>query len=189
VASRIAAHPQVATARVVALPPSQLLLAVLEREPQAVAWLGSPARPWHVDRGGTAFAHSEAGGALPEIHGVAELEPGTPQAELARAVELLGAIEARGLPAPREVWLGGHDPNALPTLRMDVQGRTRIVLLGGGPLEPRLEQLQRLLAAGRPETTAAEIIDVRFAGQVILRSGPPPDGGEAADERGGASPP
>ena len=190
VATRVARHPWVASARVIALPPEQLLLAVVEREPKAIAWLGVPARAWHVDAEGAPFAAVDATelDAMAQIHGVAELAPNQPHAELAGAVRILEAVEAQALPRPLDLWLSDEDPRAVPSLRLELGGRPARIVLGEGPLEPKLERLARLLAANRPETAEAEVIDVRFEGQVILRSGPPSEGGGATDERGGVSP-
>jgi hypothetical protein len=63
------------------------------------------------------------------------------------------------------------------------------VVLGAGPLAPKLDRLAALVAAARAETAGADAIDVRFGGQVILRSDPPATADGAADPRGGADPP
>ena len=194
VGARVASHPWVLEARATALPPNQLLLEVAEREPRAIAWLGTPAQPWHVDESGTPFAGAVVGGFaapgdFPEIQGATGVEPQRPHAELAQAVRILEALEARGLPAPAEVWLSGEDPRAVPSLLLTrLGGRRQRVVLGAGPLEPKLERLARILSANRPETAEADVIDVRFAGQVILRGGPSSQEDEVTDERGRASP-
>jgi hypothetical protein len=194
VSARVAAHPWVLEARATALPPDTLLLEIVEREPRATVWLGTPEQPWLVDGDGTPFARAAVAGfaspgGVPQIRGTAGLEPERPHPELAQAVRILEALEARGLPAPQEVELSGEDPRAVPSLLLtELSGRRLRVVLGGGPLEPKLERLARILSANRPETAEAEVIDVRFAGQVILRSGPSSEEGEATDERGNASP-
>lgn len=63
------------------------------------------------------------------------------------------------------------------------------VLLGGDPPGDAFERLHAWLEAGAPEGASATAIDLRFAGQVILRSDPPPEGDGVADPRGGAGPP
>jgi hypothetical protein len=90
----------------------------------------------------------------------------------------------------REVWVGEGDDRALPALVLDGPAGPQRVVLGAGPLAPKLDRLAALLAGARAETAGADAIDVRFGGQVILRSDPPAtaaDGG--TDPRGGADPP
>lgn len=187
VARRAASHPWIARAHVVPLPPDRLLVAVEEREGAAVAWIGEPDRLWHVDREGRPFAPAEEPGRAPQIRGV-EAEPGVPNAALSQGLRVLEAIAARGLPAPRELILGGRDPRELPVLRIEARGTTQDVLLGGGDLAAALERLAALWQAGLPETAAAAVIDVRFTGQVVLGGGGSAGADPATEARGGAPP-
>lgn len=191
VAQRIAGHPWIAAARATRLPPDVLLVAVEEREPVALAWLGVPPRPWLVDRDGTPFAAAAGTEGYPRLAGVAAFEPNAPHSTLAQGVRILEALVARRLPVPREIVLGGgDDPRALPAFALPTpDGDKRVIVGGGDDLDGKLERLARLLEAARPETAAASVLDVRFGEQVILRSPPSSEGDGMAEARGGAPPP
>jgi cell division protein FtsQ len=156
----VRALPWVRSARVAALPPNRLIVAIEEREPVAIARLGG-AR-WWVDRDGRAFAPAVAGAALPELVGA--LAPD--DLRLADGVAWLSALQASGLGAPRRVVLADRDPAAAPAL--ELAGGLR-VLLGEGERERKLARLARLLAAEPPELATTAEIDLRFGADVILR--------------------
>ena len=78
---------------------------------------------------------------------------------------------------PENPW--GLDEGTVLLLR-GVPGR---VVLGTGPLPPKLERLARLLAEASDEVAEAARIDLRFGDRVVLGGGPSPDGSEAAVAR------
>jgi len=168
VRAALAAHPWVREARVAALPPDRLILAVEEREPVAVARLAGVARL--VDRDGTAFAPAPANASLPELRGAGA--PGGPP--LAEGVALLAALEALGLRAPRALILGGEANAAVPALELaaDAKAPGARVLLGPDDPASKLARLAELLAADPPELANAAEIDLRFGENVVLRPRP-----------------
>lgn len=189
--ARLARHPWIAGARAARLSPDTLVVRVVERVPAAI-WVGSEGA-WLVDAAGTPFAPTGPGAGpagppdpdLPRLR-LAALAAGpcaagaetpcTPDARLAAGVGLARAVERAGFVQP-EIELDGPDPRALPVLHL--AGVAPRVLLGGGDLATQLERLTRVLA-DVPASRAAAEIDLRFAGQVVLR--PPPPETEAADE-------
>jgi hypothetical protein len=165
VRSALAGHPWVRHARVAALPPDRVILAVEEREPVAVARLAGEARL--VDRDGTAFAPAGARADLPELVGAGT--PGTPP--LLDGVTLLDAVAKQGLPAPRVLILAGEEPGTTPALELAL-GTTAPgarVLIGHDDQPAKLARLARLLEAGLPELAEVEEIDLRFGDDVVLR--------------------
>ncbi len=188
IVARMVAHPWIASARVAALPPGRLLVAVEEREPRAVVWLGEPETPWWVDASGTPFAPADAPASWPDLRGVPTLAPGEAHPVLRQGLALLEQAARRELPGVRAVRLGGDAPEALPALVLEGPAGPVDVLLGAGEPGPGLDRLVRLLEARLPETAAASVIDVRFGEQVILRSGSVPEGDAATGTRGRAAP-
>ena len=183
VQAALAGHPWVRKARVAALPPDRLILAVEEREPVAVARLSGVERL--VDRDGTAFAPATGDTRLPELRGAGA--PGGPP--LALGVALLAAVEAQGLAPPRALILGGDEPAAVPALELasDAPAPSARVLLGREDQAAKLARLARLLRAELPELGAAAEIDLRFGEDVVLRSKPVAEG-EATPRAGEATP-
>jgi cell division protein FtsQ len=174
VRAALAGHPWVRSARVAALPPDQLILAVEEREPVAVAQLAGVVRL--VDRDGTAFAPAAPDAQLPELRGAGA--PGGPP--LAEGVALLTALRSHGLRAPRALILGGAEPAALPALELaaDAPAPGARVLLGRDDRDRKLARLAGLLRSGPPELGQTAEIDLRFGGDVILRPRPEPADGD-----------
>jgi cell division protein FtsQ len=181
---RLRAHPWIASARVVALPPSRALVRVEERRPVARAALAD-GLAW-VDATGMPFATAEASDPGPLLVGVPDAERGRAHPVLAQGVALLAALEAQGLPAAAEVVLGGAPPEALPALRISAAGPR--VILGAGDPNAKLARLARLRAAGLAEVANATEIDLRFGDDVVLRGGPAPGGSGETGTRGGADP-
>jgi hypothetical protein len=188
VSRRLSSHPWIAEARVTTWLPRKLLVAVVEREPEAIVEIGAPPRGWLVDASGTPFA--PATGVHREMHptlvGVEDAEPGRPHPLLAQGVHIADAVDRHELPSARRVRVGQGDSHALPELLLGPSERR--VVLGGGELEAKLERLSRVLEADLAEMGAASTIDLRFGSGVILRDGPSRSGGEATGERGCASP-
>ncbi|MDX1649684.1 MAG: FtsQ-type POTRA domain-containing protein [Myxococcota bacterium] len=182
--TRLAGHPWIAAARVVALPPSRALLEVEERRPVARAALADGVA-W-VDRRGVPFAAAEAGDPAPLLVGVETAARGRAHPVLAQGVDLVRALEAHGLPPARRIVLGGAPAERLPALEL-ADGGPRVVL-GPGPVDARLARLARLRAADLGEAREASEIDLRFGDDVVLRSGPAPGGSGETGRRGGADP-
>lgn len=182
---RLRAHPWIVDARVVALPPSQLLVAIEERRPVARALLA--AGPTFVDASGVPFAAADAAAPGPLLVGVEEAERARPHPVLSQGLDLLAALEAHGLPPAHRVILGGAPPETLPAFELAPEGPR--ILLGSGELDVKLARLARLRAARLPEVQRASEIDLRFGADVVLRSDPAPGGSGVARTRGGAASP
>ena len=187
VEARLAAHAWIATARTLALPGGRLVMSVVER--RAAAVLDGP-EPWAVDVDGVPFAPaieaSHAG--LPRLTTTLAPPVGEPHPELAEAVALVRAIEAHGLPAPREVSLAAADDPEGFALRLE--NLAARVVLGRGHIDERLAALRRLLDEELPEVDRASRIDLRFEDQAVLDMAPSREGSaQAAAARGAASTP
>jgi cell division protein FtsQ len=179
VEAALAGHPWVRRARVAALPPDQLILAVEEREPVAVARLSGIARL--VDRDGTAFAPAGEDTRLPELRGAGA--PGGPP--LLEGVALLAAVEAQGLPAPHALILTADEPATVPALELasDAPAPSARVLIGRDDQAAKLARLAELLRANLPELGSAAEIDLRFGEDVVLRPKPEAGGENEATPR------
>jgi cell division protein FtsQ len=179
VEAALAGHPWVRRARVAALPPDQLILAVEEREPVAVALLAGVARL--VDRDGTAFAPAGADTRLPELRGAGA--PGGPP--LVEGVALLAAVEAQGLPAPQALIFAADEPATVPALELasDAPAPSARVLLGRDDQPAKLARLAELLRRDLPELGSAAEIDLRFGDDVVLRPKREAEGEDGATPR------
>jgi hypothetical protein len=192
--ARLARHPWIAGVRAARVSPDTVVVRIVERVPAAI-WVRGTGPDGEdeallVDAEGTAFA-AAGGFDLPRLHLDAPDAVPCPAAggcapdpRLAAGVALARAVERAGfarpeieLPSPAPGAPEGLPPSALPVLRL--AGVAPRVLLGDGDLEAQLERLTRVLA-DVPASRAAEEIDLRFAGQVVLR--PPPAEPAGADE-------
>ncbi len=190
VAARVAAHPWIAGARVAALAPDRLLVAVDEREPRAVAG-GPGAEPWWVDASGTPFAKVQAdeirlARRLPKIEGADDLDPARAHPALAQAVVMAGWARDRDLPRVDTVVVGGEPMEELPALVLDTEHGPLRVILGPTPEPEQLDRVARLLAGDLAEVHDASALDVRFGAQVVLRSDSAPEGAQDDPVRGRA---
>lgn len=187
VEARLREHPWVLEVRARRLPPFQLLVDVTERRPVALA-AATDGLPFLVDRSGTRFAPAglEHQDTLPLLNGLAA-EPEAAAPEVAQALGVADLLHRHGLPEPARIWLGSTA--AHEGLALELRGETARILLGSARAADGLRRLARSRAAGLPEVAAATRIDLRFAGRMVLRGPSPPGGGEAAAERGGATPP
>jgi cell division protein FtsQ len=187
VARSLETHDWIGRARALRLPGGAVIVDVHEREPAATVAVGGEL--YAVDRDGEPFAPVEED-ALPGLVRIAPEEPVTPRersAALALAVRLAESLPKLGLAGPREVRIApAGDPRGYRLLLPSLDAE---VWLGHAEPEARLPALARLLAA-RPDVAAeATQIDLRFAGQVVLRSEPARDGpAQKAAARGDARP-
>jgi len=185
-AERLSEHAWIESARVLALPGGALLLGVRERQPAAVL---AGEEPWAIDAAGVPFAPLPAGGSedLPLVAADTRPETGQPDADLARAVAVVGRLPGLGLPAPQAVRVAApDDPKGLSLL---LPGLPPEVVLGREDLDARLADLARLLDAGLPELEGAARIDLRFEDQAVLDRKPSLEGAEqAAAQRGVVAP-
>lgn len=169
----VESHRWIQQARVVRVPPSIVILSVVEREPLAVAAEAGGA-PWLIDATGLPFAPASPDdvAALPWLvapHPVAERVATT---ELARGAALALALRATTLADGAEIHVAPPpDPDGLSLLVAGLRAR---VVLGHGDLPEKLRQLERLRAAALPETGTASVIDLRFADRAVLRGDAPP---------------
>lgn len=166
-------HPWVQRARAVRVPPSVVIVSVVEREPLVVA-TGPDGPPWLVDATGLPFtpASPDDVASLPWLvapHAVTERVATT---ELARGAALALALRGSTLFEGAEIHVAPPpDPDGLSLL---VSGLRARIVLGHGDLSEKLRRLERLRAAALPETTDALVIDLRFADRAVLRSATAP---------------
>lgn len=190
VRTSVEAHPWVQRARVVRVPPSLVIVSVVEREALAVA-AQDGGMPWLVDATGLPFAPAEPDdvASLPWIAAPQPVADRVPTAELARGAALALALRGSDLGLGAEIRVAAPpDPESLSLLVAGIPGR---VLLSHDGLADQLHRLERLRAAGLPETVAASVIDLRFADRAVLRSAaPPPEAAQTTMEApsGGAPP-
>jgi cell division protein FtsQ len=190
VQAMVEAHPWVQRARIVRLPPSLVIVSVVEREPLAVA-AEEGGEPWLLDAEGRPFAHAQPDdvSSLPWLAAPHPIREGVNSMELARGAALALALHGTTLAEGAEIHIAPPpDPEGLSLLVAGVPGR---VVLGHGDYAEKLRRLEKLRAAALPETAAAAVIDLRFADRAVLRSAAPP---EAAQHTmgtipGGTSPP
>jgi len=168
VAARVEALAGVRVARVWRLPTGRLVIGVREREPRARVAAAAPAAWQAVDAAGVPFAPVDAAelAGLPEVRTRAPLRPGEPHPQLAAGVALLRAAEARGL---RVASVGAGDDGAGLALRLP--GIPARFVLGEGSWEEPLARLVRLLGRRPQLALRASNVDLRFAGQAVLRGG------------------
>lgn len=171
--ARLRAHPRLADARALRVPPRCLVVGVRERVPRALVRAGEPARLHLVDAEGRAYAPLAPGdpGELPLLRAVTPPVPGEPHAELARAVALLDALDRRGFAPPSEVTLSPHG-----ALHLRLRGLGARVVLTGDDADVALDRLVRLVGQHAREVLTARSIDLRFEDRAILRSARVPGG-------------
>lgn len=188
VIGRLSRHPWVAEARAIRVAPDTIVVRIVERVPAAI-WVRGSGEAFLIDAQGTPFA-AAAGEPLPRLDlagsDVPVCQPIRACASdprLAAGVTLARTVESAGFAQPR-IELDGPDPHALPVLHL--AGVAPRVLLGDRPRETQLAHLARVLAVVPASRTAGEI-DLRFAGQVVLRPAVPEPGD--SDEASAEEPP
>ncbi len=185
VAQRIRRHPWIAEARVTVLPPERLLIGVEERTPRATAPIDGAL--YFVDGSGVAFARANGSSHLPRIEGSEAPRLGEPDLALVNGVQILDALAREGLPAPSQVEVGRDEAGLRPAFEWAGATRQRVVL-GPGRLDDKLARLGRLLRAQLREMHEAGRLDLRFAGQVVLRAHEPEPRGAASREGAAGGP-
>jgi hypothetical protein len=189
VAEQIAGHAWIADARALHLPGGALLVTVTEAVPLAVSAAGENGEDYLVDADGVPFALADAAQARALLRVVAPetLAPNEANAGLAAAVAFAGSLPARGLGRPTEVAFNADGAREGYALRLE--GLAPRVLLGTEELDSKLASLAEILAAGLPGLAEAAELDLRFAGQAVLRNEPSHEGAaQAAVTRGRAEP-
>lgn len=179
-------HPWIASARALRLPTGRLLVSVTEQVARAVVTGGDES--FAVDAAGTPFARAEARdlATLPRLTPSDEVRVDQIDETLASAIALAYRLPEFDLPVPLELFIAtASDPTGFSLRLPDLQPR---VVLGRSDFDSRLAALARLLAAGLPELTGSEALDLRFADQAVLRGAPTPqESSQAAAARGRAA--
>jgi len=189
VVANLSAHQWIEAAHTLQLPTGALVVGVVERRP-AVRVTGPTGNIVHfADATGTPFAVAEAAetDALPLVRLPRPVEPQIPDATVSRALQLSEALVRSGLPAAVEIGVSADSDPTGYTLRL--LGFAPRVILGWEAPEAKLPELARILASEMPEIAGAGELDLRFAGQAVLRNDPLPEGAEQAAEARGFAPP
>ncbi len=181
-------HPWVQRASVVRVPPSLVLLSIVERDPLAIA-PAADASPLLVDSSGLAVAPAapEDLSTLPWITAPEPAQPGAATPELGRAAVLALALRGRPFADGAEIRVAAAaDPEGLSLV---VPGLRARVLLGHGALADKLDRLVRLREAELSETEGADVIDLRFEERAVLRPAAVPEALAATTAAPGPAPP
>lgn len=167
VARTLGEHAWIADAHAARLPGGTVVLSVQEREPLAV--IETRGGPLGVDAEGRPFAVLDSHEArdLPRLRCENTPPPGEADARIADAIRLARTLPKRGLSMPREIEVGSAgDPEGL-VLRLP--GLDARFVLGAEDLEARVGKMVELLAKQPAEVADAASVDLRFAGQAVLR--------------------
>ncbi len=160
---RLLEDPWVSDVRISRAIPGRLLVRLVERKPAALLISGDDA--WLVDESGLALerAVSEIRPELPRLTMTRAFDPGARDPAVASALGNLELLDRAGL-AVTEWRLDGNPAEAFPRARL--RGVEPWVVFGRGD---RVDQLQRLaLVTALSEFREAEVVDLRFAAQVVL---------------------
>ena len=188
VARELESHPWVAKARALPLPTGTLLIDVTEVVPRGLVRAGSPETTYLVDGGGTPFAVADAtaSAALPRVEVAGGAVPFEANEGIAAALQLASDLAAHGLAEPVEIFVAAEEDQTGFSLRL--AGLPARIILGREDLDSKLRELARLLAADVPGLGDAAELDLRFAGQAVLRDARPRKGAaQAAKGRGRAA--
>jgi hypothetical protein len=173
VEAKLIEHPWIASASAVRLPTGRLLVHVTEHVALAVVTLGKPAQDFAVNLQGMPFAPADdpVSLGLPRLFPSEAVERDTPDERLERAVALAFRLLDFGLPLPTQLFISDKaDPTGfalrLPQLRP-------LIVLGRDDLDTRLANLRVLLETKLEDFAVSEKLDLRFAGQAVLRGAPP----------------
>jgi cell division septal protein FtsQ len=170
-AQRFAAHPRVRSVVFKKVLPNKVFCTVQEREPVAVVYTD---RFYEVDDEGMVLTSDESTDELdlPIISGLdrKSVEEGT----FCRDPRLVNALRVLGL-CKR---FGGSFANDISEVRISAKGISiislkegMVLLLGENEFEGRLKKFFLIRSTLAKRETPSKLIDLRFDGQVVLRSG------------------
>jgi hypothetical protein len=186
--ARLIEHPWIAEASAVRLPTGRLLIHVAEHSPRALVALGKPARDFAVDLQGMPFAPADdrVPSGLPHLIPSGPVERGVADERLARAIELAYRLPEFGLPLPSELSISDEaDPTGFALRLPSLKPR---IVMGHEHFDARLASLSRLLETELQEVEGSKTLDLRFAGQAVLRSASPANRAkQVATKRGHAT--
>ena len=191
ISERVKSHPWVSSARAAVLPGGVLIVGIEEHVPEAVVVTRvdpGTTRSLLVNRNGMPFAPASASEVevLPHLLPTGEVAIGAPDARLAAALELAKRLPEHGLPGSVRIFISAQDdPEGLALLLPTLPAR---IVLGWVDPGAKLEQLAALLSSNLAEVRDALRIDLRFAGQAVLRTTRSKGGEQAAAIRGFALP-
>lgn len=177
IARQLVSDAFIQSAQVATLPTGTVIVRVQEREPVALlrgAEIEGGSQTWRlVDPTGTPFARTQARvwSRLPRFRSAEALPTNKPDPKLALGLSLAALM--REINGQRVVAREIQLPSEADGLGWVLHSQTlpHTVILGEDELKPRLERLALLLASSLPATRGADEIDLRFAGQAVLRSG------------------
>jgi len=148
VVQRLAKHPRIARVRAARLPPSRLVIAVVERVPVALEM-------------SSGLGIAENGAVFPLLAGEAGRLPQV-SGEAKRALPILRAARALGLS------LATVDAPRASDVRVRALGRPTVLVVGRDE-DASLADWQQLADSGLIESTGAREVDLRFRGGPVLR--------------------
>lgn len=167
---KIEENPWIAKAEVERAFPDEIIIRVVEREPQAIADLGYL---YYVDTAGEIFKQLDGSDRLdfPVISGVSREDmlnhPDEVQVRLRRALSLLEVLRNRQLFNLEDVSEIHIDPQ---------EGLTLFTLVGGVPIrigkddyESKLRRLERIYEDLEPRLSALKYIDLNVVDRVIVK--------------------
>ena len=158
----LAKHPRIARVRAARLPPSRLVIGILERVPVALemsSGLGLAAN-------GARFPLETGEAArLPQVSG-----------EARRALPVIAAARALG------VNLATVDAPRASDVRVRALGRATVLVVGRDE-DASLADWRQLADSGLVESTGAREVDLRFRGSPVLRGFPKSTGGGNGETR------
>jgi hypothetical protein len=189
VSKRLEQHDWISRARALRLPTGRLLVGITEMRPAGRLFSIESGQSYLVDASGTPFAIAgeDAGLLLPQIRIADPIEPLTAPPGVVRALGLVDDLRRFEVPRPVAVVVAAADDPVGFVLILDGVG-PRIVL-GRKDFETKLQNLARVLATGPEGLSDATELDLRFAGQAVLRNEPlPEEAAQAAVARGDALP-
>lgn len=168
---RLSAHPWIASAQLVRVPPDALHVRVREQVPLAVVQAGEPPTLHVVNEAGVAFAPASEPDAARLVH-VALAEPaavGVPDPRVQEALRLAASLPERGLEVPRQVRMGLPAREQSAELRL--RGLAPAIWIERARHAEQVDRLARLLAANLQAASEARLIDLRFEGRAVLWAG------------------
>jgi hypothetical protein len=170
--TKLEALPEVASAKIMRLPPSRLLVSVQEVWPQAWTHLPNGTKRILVDHEGRPYAPALPLDkyTLPSIHGAEGVEWGSPNPRLREAIVLASSLAGTDLPAVRSIHI--LKDTEIPGYAVVFRASQQQFLFGRVEFDETIARLKQLRDAAPEELAAALEIDLRFQNQVVLRGIP-----------------